>query len=51
MVIKHRIERLEQKSGRGFRIVLQKDVEQSLIDKPLAKREMLIVLDDCVDEL
>lgn len=51
MAIRRRIERLEQKRAGGPRIVLQKDVEQSLIKQPLARREMLIVLDDCVDEL
>ena len=51
MAIKHRIERLERKRGGGLRVVFQRDVEQSLIDKPLAIGEVLIVLDDCVADL
>jgi len=51
MPIKHRIERLEQKRGGSLRVVFQKDVEQSLTDKPLARGEILIVLDDSVDDL
>jgi hypothetical protein len=51
MAVKRRIERLEQKRGGGFRIVLQKDVKQSLIDEPLAWGEILIALDDGVADL
>ena len=51
MAIKHRTERLEQKRGGGLRVEYQRDVEQSLIDKPLVKGETLIVLDDCVTDL
>ena len=51
MSIKRRIERLEQKRGGGLRVVFQKNVEQSLTDQPLARGEILIVLDDGVEGL
>lgn len=46
MAIKHRIERLEQKRDGRIRVVHQKDVEQALVNTPLSKGEILIVLDD-----
>ena len=46
MAIKSRIERLERKRGNCLRVVYQKDVEQSLSDKPMGKDEVLIVIDE-----
>ncbi len=51
MALRSRLTKLEQKQGGGIRVVYQKDVEQSLKDKPLVNGEILIVLDDYVAEL
>lgn len=49
--IVHRIERLEQKRSGGLRVVYQRDVEQSLIDKPLADEGVAMMIGESVKDI